>query len=192
MAIYTYFALSILLSAAQFMARDNRTIRLLGGGFFGVQIGLLAQLFVGGLYETTSGLFFTFDAPGVLFLTLLVIVSAFVWVHSGNYLADSRLRERRFYYCLLQLLTTAIAGAYLANNVAITWIFLEATTLCAAGIIYHRRTPEALEAAWKYLFVCSTGIAMAYLGILLLGTAAQNGSLGYAELATAVTQGNPL
>ena len=65
------------------------------------------------------------------------------------------------------LLTTAITGVYFARNIAVTWIFLEATTLCAAGIVYHRRTAQALEATWKYIFVCSVGIATAYLGILL-------------------------
>ena len=77
------------------------------------------------------------------------------------------------------LLTTAIAGAYFASNLAVTWIFLEATTLCSAGIVYHRRTAQALEAAWKYVFVCSTGIAMAYLGILLLVCLAVQRIRGY-------------
>ena len=73
-----------------------------------------------------------------------------------------------------------------------TWIFLEATTLCAAGIIYHRRTAQTLEATWKYIFVCSTGIAMAYLGILLLCSVAEGGSLSYGALAERLRTGNPL
>src|SRR5574344_1251970 len=89
------------------------------------------------------------------------------------------------------LLVTAIAGVYFAENVAVTWIFLEATTLCSAGIIYHRRTAQTLEATWKYIFVCSTGIAMAYLGILLLGSVTR-GSLAYADMAGVVNDGNQL
>ena len=92
----------------------------------------------------------------------------------------------------MMLLTTAIAGAYFADNLAVTWIFLEATTLCSAGLIYYRRTAPALEAAWKYLFVCSTGIAMAYLGILLLAGASHGGSLGYAAVGAALPGANPL
>jgi hydrogenase-4 component F len=69
---------------------------------------------------------------------------------------------------------------------------LEATTICAAGIIYHRRSPETLEATWKYIFVCSTGIAMAYLGVLILSSAAHEGSLSYESLREAVEHCNPL
>ncbi len=55
--------------------------------------------------------------------------------------------RRPAYSALVMLLTTAITGAYFASNLAVTWIFLEATTLCSAGIIYHRRTAQTLEAA---------------------------------------------
>ena len=119
---------------------------------------------------------------GTLFYLLLVVVSMYVFGHSEAYLQGEDLRSYRLYFALLMLLTTAIAGAYFANNLAVTWIFLEATTLCSAGIIYHRRTAQALEAAWKYVFVCSTGIAMAYLGILLLAAATKCETLSYRSL----------
>jgi hydrogenase-4 component F len=90
------------------------------------------------------------------------------------------------------LLTAAITGVYFANNIAVTWILLETTTLCAAGIIYHRHSKATLEATWKYLFVCSTGIAIAYLGILLLCATASNNSLSYADLQHLIINGNPL
>lgn len=90
------------------------------------------------------------------------------------------------------LLETAITGVYFSDNIAVTWIFLEATTLCAAGIIYHRRTAQTLEATWKYIFVCSTGIAMAYLGILLLCSVAEGGALDYASLTERIGRENPL
>jgi hydrogenase-4 component F len=90
------------------------------------------------------------------------------------------------------LLIGAITGVYFANNIAVTWILLEATTLCSAGIIYYRHSEDALEATWKYLFVCSTGIAVAYLGILLLSAAADNTSLNYTEMRNLISEGNPL
>ena len=152
-------------------------------------VGLLLW---GGLYDTTSAAFFTFDALGTLFYLLLVVVSMYVFGHSEAYLQGEDLRSYRLYFALLMLLTTAIAGAYFANNLAVTWIFLEATTLCSAGIVYHRRTAQALEAAWKYVFVCSTGIAMAYLGILLLAAATKCETLSYEAVAEAASSGNPL
>jgi hydrogenase-4 component F len=86
----------------------------------------------------------------------------------------------------------AITCVYYSDNVAMTWVFLEATTICSAGIIYHREFQQSLEATWKYIFVCSTGIAMAYLGILLLSTVAEHGALDYESLRSVIDNGNPL
>ena len=186
-----YLIASILIAVAALFARTKRAVLAAGILFYAVQIAAAGLLLWGGLYDTTSAAFFTFDALGTLFYLLLVVVSMYVFGHSEAYLQGEALRSYRLYFALLMLLTTAIAGAYFANNLAVTWIFLEATTLCSAGIIYHRRTAQALEAAWKYVFVCSTGIAMAYLGILLLSSLG-DGSLRYEELARSVGGGNPL
>ena len=190
--IYIYFLLSILTAAGTFFARSRRAVHAAGGIFYLIQSVLLVHLFFNGGYGSTSGGFFAFDAAGTLFFVLMCVVSAFVFTHSEAYLRDNSLPEYRLYFALLMLLTTALTGVYFADNIAVTWIFLEGTTLCAAGLIYHRRTAQTLEAAWKYLFVCSTGIAMAYLGILLLSTAATGGDMSYKALATAVAAGNPL
>ncbi|MBR6561066.1 MAG: hydrogenase 4 subunit F, partial [Alistipes sp.] len=111
---------------------------------------------------------------------------------SEAYLKRDDIKDYRNYFALLMLLTTAITGVYFANNIAITWILLETTTLCGAGILYYRRSEVTLEATWKYLFVCSTGIAIAYLGILLLCAAATNSSLSYEDLPQIIANGNPL
>jgi hydrogenase-4 component F len=151
-----------------------------------------ANLLFGGAYLSTSGEFFTFDQVGSLFYVLLFVVSCYVFVHSEEYLKDDTIVNYRNYFALLMLLTAAITGVYFANNIAVTWILLETTTLCAAGIIYHRHSKATLEATWKYLFVCSTGIAIAYLGILLLCATASNNSLSYADLQHLIINGNPL
>ena len=187
-----YFILSILLAATAFLARSER--HLLGSGiaFYAVQAGFAVQLLAGGGYGSTSATFFTFDGAGTLFYLLLTLVSAFAYFHSEAYLKGSDLRQTRTYSALLLLLTTAVAGVYFSNNLAVTWILLEATSLCTAGIVYHRRTEQALEAAWKYLFVCSTGIAVAYLGILLLCAATRTESLSYEAVAAVAANANPL
>ena len=192
MTIYVYFLLCLLTAAATFFARSRRIVHAAGGVFYSVQALLLAHLFLNGGYGTACGSFFAFDAAGTLFFVLMILVSGFVFAHSESYLRNNSLPEYRLYFALLMLLTTALTGVYFADNIAVTWIFLEGTTLCAAGLIYHRRTAQTLEAAWKYLFVCSTGIAMAYLGILLLCTTATGGALSYEALAAAAAEGNPL
>ena len=187
-----YLIASILIAAAAFAVRRERHLFHLGVLFYAAQAAFAGTILFGGLYGQESTGWFRFDAPGTLFYVLLCIVSAFAYFHSEAYLRDNDLAQTRAYSALVMLLTTAITGAYFASNLAVTWIFLEATTLCSAGIIYHRRTAQTLEAAWKYVFVCSTGIAMAYLGILLLASATECESLDYAAVAAAAPHGNAL
>lgn len=190
--IYLYLILSALIGASALAARSRRAIDVIGVLFYTVQAAFACWLLPGGGYGSAAGALFEPDALGTLFYVLLTIVSAFVFFHSKPYLRGDGLKPVRIYFALIMLLTTAIAGAYFASNLAVTWVFLEATTLCAAGLVYHRRTPQALEAAWKYVFVCSTGIAMAYLGILMLAAATKGDSLCYASVAALAAQGNPL
>ena len=163
-----YLIASILIAVAALFARTKRAVLAAGILFYAVQIAAAGLLLWGGLYDTTSAAFFTFDALGTLFYLLLVVVSMYVFGHSEAYLQGEDLRSYRLYFALLMLLTTAIAGAYFANNLAVTWIFLEATTLC------------------------STGIAMAYLGILLLAAATKCETLSYEAVTEAASSGNPL
>ncbi len=186
-----YLILSVLLAGSAFAATTRRAVNAAGALFYAVQAAFAVWILTGGRFGSASGGFFTYDALGTVFFVLLAVVSLFVFIHSEVYFRDEDIRLYRRYFSLLMLLTTAIAGVYFADNIAVTWIFLEATTLCSAGIIYHRRTAQALEATWKYVFVCSTGIATAYLGILLLCSAA-DGSLAYSSLAERVASGNPL
>ena len=187
-----YLIASLLIAAAAFAVRRERQLFQIGVLFYAAQAAFAGMILFGGLYGGNSTGWFRFDAPGTLFYVLLCIVSAFAYFHSEAYLHANDLSQTRTYSALVMLLTTAIAGAYFASNLAVTWIFLEATTLCSAGIIYHRRTAQTLEAAWKYVFVCSTGIAMAYLGILLLAAATDCESLDYGVVAAAATHGNDL
>ena len=189
--IYIFFIIWLAIGACAFLARTRKMVHILCAIYMAVHTVFAALIAFGG-YKTTSGQFFTFDEAGTLFYILLAIVSTFVLIHSQEYLKDDTIGNYRKYFALLMLLITSITGVYFANNIAVTWILLETTTLCSAGIIYHRHSEQTLEATWKYLFVCSTGIAIAYLGILLLCAAASNSALGYDELQQLIINGNPL
>ncbi len=60
----------------------------------------------------------------------------------------------------------------LSNNIGIMWVGIEGTTLVTAFLICIHRTPESVEATWKYLIICSVGVAFAFMGTLLAGAAA--------------------
>jgi len=51
------------------------------------------------------------------------------------------------------------------------WVAMEATTLASAPLIYFNHNSRSLEATWKYLLICSVGIALALLGSFFLAYA---------------------
>jgi hydrogenase-4 component F len=59
-----------------------------------------------------------------------------------------------------------------SNNLGIMWVGMEATTLLTAFLICVHRTRESLEAMWKYLLICSIGVALAFMGTLLMAASA--------------------
>ncbi len=62
----------------------------------------------------------------------------------------------------------AMTLAIVSNNLAIQWVAIEATTLLTAFLICIHLAPASLEATWKYLVMCSVGVAFAFMGLLLL------------------------
>ena len=72
------------------------------------------------------------------------------------------------YGVLVPIFLSAMASAVLANNIGVMWVAIEATTVATAFLVGHRRTRAALEATWKYVVICSVGIALAFLGTVLL------------------------
>jgi hydrogenase-4 component F len=117
--------------------------------------------------------FFTPDALGVLFLIILSLLMLPAYYHSFVYIEknNEQMRVRNFYLSSLTFLCGAMSGVYLSNHVGMTWIFIELTTIASCMLIYHHRSPSALEAAWKYIFVCSVSIALSFIGILFLSFA---------------------
>ncbi|MGB3551434.1 MAG: proton-conducting transporter membrane subunit [Candidatus Binatus sp.] len=126
------------------------------------------------------------DALGRLFMTLtsaLFLASSFYAVaylreersrsHSDSEegFLFSNAREASFTGCLLFFLA-AMTLVTLSQHLGLLWVAVEATTLASAPLIYFHRHHRSLEATWKYLLICSVGIALALLGIFFLAVAA--------------------
>jgi hydrogenase-4 component F len=73
---------------------------------------------------------------------------------------------------LVQLFLATMALAVLASNLGVVWVAVEATTIVTAFLVGQRRTRASVEAAWKYVVICSAGIALALLGTIVLNFAA--------------------
>lgn len=120
------------------------------------------------------------DALSAWVLLVVAAVAALASWASPAYLtaANATRRRSRWYGILLHLFVAAMVTAVLAGNLGVLWVAIEATTIVTAFLVGHRRTRTALEAAWKYVVICSAAIAIAFLGTVLIYYAARHGGLG--------------
>ncbi|HTX20912.1 MAG TPA: proton-conducting transporter membrane subunit [Candidatus Aquilonibacter sp.] len=126
------------------------------------------------------------DAAGLLFVSitsgLFLVVSFYVVGYLGQeanrhaedfeegFLFDNA-PEAVFIGCLL-LFLAAMTLVVVSQHFGLLWVGIEATTLASAPLIYFHRHHRSLEATWKYLLICSVGIALALLANFFLGVAA--------------------
>ncbi len=178
MPIYTsmigiYLVASVVISALLFLNRNKRVNYLLVSAFVVLQwVFMLYEYHHQNIADLT---YFTPDALAIIFLGILSIVSIPAFYHSYIYFKTSKddPRERGIYFSAMVVLLFSLSGAYLSNHIAITWIFIELTTLSSSALIYHRRNIRTLEGTWKYIFVCSISITLVFIGILFLSLAVQ-------------------
>jgi len=104
--------------------------------------------------------YFVFDSLNMIFLAVLVLVTAGVVAYQG--------KKSLKYNLMFFLFFISMVGAILSNHLGLTWVFVEATTLTSAYLIYQGKSENSLEATWKYVFLCSIGISLAFVGIILL------------------------
>lgn len=114
------------------------------------------------------------DALGLLVLSLVSVLFLAASIYSVPYLLDGvhdeSMARGRFVPCLLAFLA-AMSLVTVSRHLALLWAAVEATTLASAPLISFYRRPGSLEATWKYLLICSVGIALALLGTFFLGVA---------------------
>jgi len=166
-----YLSIAIALGGALFLNRNQAIRRLLVVCFTLLQVGFTVYSF---LHPGASGeAFFRADALGLLMLGVLTIISIPAVIHSEIYLSNPREtnRTRAIYCAALILLITAMGAACLSSNIAVTWIFVELTTLSASALIYHHRNERSLEGTWKYVFLCAISVTFIFIGILFLSLA---------------------
>ena len=138
------------------------------------------------------------DPAGVLVLGVASVLFSVAAVYAVGYLAREALaggeggagkgrawpgREALFTACLLFFLATMTLVA-VSQNLGVLWVAVEATTLASAPLIFFHRHHRSLEATWKYLLICSVGIAVALLGnfFLALATAGPGSTPGSGSL----------
>jgi hydrogenase-4 component F len=126
------------------------------------------------------------DGVGLLFLGITSALFLVASIYTVGYLARESTEEHRdmeegllfanapeaiFSGCFLLFLST-MTLVTVSHHFGLLWVGIEATTLATAPLIYFHRHHRSLEAAWKYLLICSVGIALALLGNFFLAVGA--------------------
>lgn len=125
--------------------------------------------------ETALGGWLALDALGAVCLLVISALCAACGLFAVGYLNYRIDRPNRVFCTGLCILQSTMTLVVCSRHLGLMWVGMEATTLASAPLIYFNRTARSLEATWKYLLVCSVGIALALLGSFLLAYASLKG-----------------
>jgi hydrogenase-4 component F len=125
------------------------------------------------------------DSLSALMATLVAFVYMSAAVVSYRYIGHEfeekiiSFDDLKLYFTLFHIFALCMIATVLANNTLLLWMALEGTTLSSTFLVGLYRKKTSVEAAWKYIIICSTGISLGLLGILLFGySASLNGVVG--------------
>jgi len=179
MLLFASLLVPIAASIAALAARDVRTlgrwavaasgIGAVGFGTVAVLVFARGPLWVGDLWMV--------DRFAALMIALVQVIWVCAAAASTRYIGEEHrvgllsLYKVRGYYALLPLFVLAMLVAVTTDHLGVLWIALEATTLTTTPLVALYKKDGAIEAAWKYLLLCSIGISVSLLGMLLLAYA---------------------
>jgi hydrogenase-4 component F len=135
-------ALAVLLGAGAVLA-----LKVAGGGTVTALDGLLRA-----------------DALSAWMAGLIVLVAALAGIEAAASGAEAPGR----FFPLFHLFIFTMLLAVTTDDLGLMWVAIEGTTLASVFLVNHHRTRASLEAAYKYLLICSVGIALAFIGTVLV------------------------
>jgi hydrogenase-4 component F len=166
-------------AACLLMRSQVQVLRLLlvvVAGFSGLAVYTSHLVFAGGPLLGAGGLF-SLDALSAYHLLVMTLVFFLSTVFAGPYfrapIADGHFDavSARKFGAMWFLSLAAMVLVLTSNHLGLMWVGIESTTLMTTFLICLHRSRESLEATWKYLLICSVGIAISFMGTLLVGAA---------------------
>ncbi len=107
------------------------------------------------------------NMAGLYIFGISAILGLVVSVYSIRYLQNYR--NAALFHSLIILLSLSIFGVTMAGDLLTLFIFWEAMSVCAYGLVAFRKTSwEALEASIKYLLLAGVGSLTALYGIAIV------------------------
>lgn len=128
-------------------------------------------------YLSENQLFYI-DAFNIYIILLTAFIGMNTAIFSHNYMREEVAMGKltpvsmRIYHAMYQGFILSMLLALMSNNLGLLWVAIEAATLFTVLLVSLYRTPESIEAAWKYFILCGVGIAQALFGTVLIYFAA--------------------
>lgn len=155
-----------------------------------------------GSFQAVRGLAFV-DSLSALLAGTIAVVSLAGALVSVNFIrieldagrVPQKERGVRFYYAGYHALVATMLFTVSVDSLGLLWVGIEATTVVSALLVGFSRSRAALEAAWKYVILCTVGITCALFGVMLTYFAARagadSGSLDWISLAVRANDLDP-
>lgn len=151
----------------------------------GVSVFLVTALIVGFSACAQGEIFavgrwFHLDSLGALFLVVLGLIGFITGLYSVGYMSQEvqhgevSARSLWHYYGFFHLFLFTMLLAVTTNNLIVMWVAIEATTLSSAFLVGFYGQRSSLEAAWKYIVICTVGVAFGLYGTVLVYSNASN------------------
>jgi hydrogenase-4 component F len=112
--------------------------------------------------------FFAVTPEGLLSLLVISLLFFLISIYTTAYLQSAEVRSENIFTGSMLLFLSTMTMVTLSDHIMVMWIAIEATTLASAPLIYTHRSAASLEATWKYVLICSVGIALALLGSVFI------------------------
>jgi len=112
--------------------------------------------------------YFSITPEGLLSLLVISLLFFLISIYTAAYLKEANIQSENIFIGSMIVFLATMTMVTLSDHIMVMWIAIEATTLASAPLIYTHRSQASLEATWKYVLICSVGIAMALLGTVLI------------------------
>lgn len=135
---------------------------------------LVVQVGSSGQSIDALGLWFHLDGLGMVFLALIGVIGfltgwySIPYVRHDEEIGNVGKGQIKSYYAFFSLFVFSMLLVVLSNNIIMMWASIEATTLSTVFLVgcYNKKT--TLEASWKYVIVCTAGVAFGLYGTVLV------------------------
>ncbi|CAJ37475.1 hydrogenase 4 subunit F [Methanocella arvoryzae] len=181
MIIETLLIIPLITAALCYLIKHKRTVEIVSTlGALAIMAGCVYLAYTVFTRGPVSGGLWYVDSLGAYMLVIISFIGLAAAIYSIGYLGYEYKEKKidlgrlRYYFTFFHVFIFTMLLVCTSSNLGIMWIAIEATTLASAFLVGFYNKDTSVEAAWKYIIICSVGITLALLGTILLYASSVN------------------